>query len=169
MAPKPKAPKSSSDFFKAGSRVEVSSDDEGFRGSWFSGTVVRRVGADKFLVEYDNLLADERGSKRLREQLSLHQLRPLPPAETGREFKFGDEVDAFHNDGWWEGHITQDLGNGRFAVYFRVSREQIEFSKEELRLHREWLNENWVPPFQQQQQQEVCAGIWFRFCCNCIY
>ncbi|XP_061361441.1 protein AGENET DOMAIN (AGD)-CONTAINING P1 [Gastrolobium bilobum] len=159
MAPKPKASKSSSSSsvsapFKRGSVVEVSSDDEGFRGSWFSGTVVRRIASDKFMVEYDNLMADEQSSKRLKEVISLHQLRPLPPAESHPEFKFGDEVDAFHNDGWWEGHITKDFGDGNFAVYFRVSREQIVFPKESLRIHREWINENWVPPIEQQQEQQ---------------
>ncbi|KAE9611909.1 putative Agenet-like domain-containing protein [Lupinus albus] len=160
MAPKSKPSKTSSPSspatapFKAGFAVEVSSDDDGFRGSWFTGKIIRRVANDRFLIEYDNLMADEGGSKQLREVLKLHQLRPVPPAETGREFKFGDEVDAYHNDGWWEGHVTEECGNGRFAVYFRVSREQIVFQKEELRLHREWFNENWVPPFENQQQQQ---------------
>ena len=102
------------------------------------------------MVEYDNLMEDEAGTKRLKESLKLHQLRPVLPTETNRVFKFGDEVDAYHNDGWWEGHITEELEDGRFAVYFRVSKEQIVFNKEELRLHREWMHEKWVPPFQQQ-------------------
>ncbi|MED6222422.1 hypothetical protein PIB30_064306 [Stylosanthes scabra] len=162
MAPKSKSntpkPKPSSaapsSIFKPGTRVEVSSDDDGFRGSWFSGTVTRRVGADKFTVEYDNLLASERSKKKLKEQLGFHQLRPLPPEEAGAEFKFGDEVDAFHNDGWWEGSITKELENGKFAVYFRGSREQIEFTKDQLRIHREWLNDKWDPPFVQREQKE---------------
>lgn len=161
MAPKSKSASSSSAsaFFKPGTAVEISSEDDGFRGSWFSGRIVRHLASDRFLVEYDNLLEDEESSKKLREVLLLRQLRPLPPAETLREFKFGDEVDAFHNDGWWEGHITEELEDGRFSVYFRVSREQIVFPKEELRLHREWVDHNWVPPLQpqeQQQQQQVC-------------
>ncbi|CAL0316543.1 unnamed protein product [Lupinus luteus] len=160
MAPKSKVAKTSSASspatapFKAGFAVEVSSDDDGFRGSWFTGKIIRRLANDQLLIEYDNLMADESGKKRLREVLKLHQLRPVPPEETGREFKFGDEVDAYHNDGWWEGHVTEECGNGRFAVYFRVSREQIVFQKDELRLHREWFNENWVPPFEKQQQQQ---------------
>ncbi|KAJ1383514.1 Agenet-like domain [Sesbania bispinosa] len=78
-------------------------------------------------------MEDEEGTKRLRESLNLHQLRPIPPPDTNLEFKFGQEVDAFHHDGWWEGHIAEELGNGRFAVFFRVSKEQINFSKEDLR------------------------------------
>ncbi|MED6216604.1 hypothetical protein PIB30_009197 [Stylosanthes scabra] len=151
--PSPDAPSSPSSIFKPGTRVEVSSDDDGFRGSWFSGTVTRRAG-DKFTVEYDNLLASERSKKKLKEQLGFHQLRPLPPADPGAEFKFGNEVDAFHNDGWWEGSITKELENGKFAVYFRGSREQIEFTKDQLRIHREWQNNKWVPPFVQREPKE---------------
>ncbi|KAK7269449.1 hypothetical protein RIF29_22175 [Crotalaria pallida] len=160
MAPKSKVAKSSataspaaSDPFRPGSAVEVSSDDEGFRGSLYTAKVVRRLPDDRVVIEYDSLMANESGSKPLREVLKLHQLRPLPPVETGREFKFGDEVDAYHNDGWWEGHITQECGDGRFAVYFRVSREQIEFGKEELRLHREWFDQKWVPPLEEEQEK----------------
>ncbi|CAL0300142.1 unnamed protein product [Lupinus luteus] len=160
MAPKSKAAKTSAASspatapFNAGSAVEISPDDKGFRGSLFTGKIIRRLPKDRILVEYDTLMDDESGSKRLREVLKLYQLRPIPPTETSREFKFGDEVDAYHNDGWWEGHITEECGNGRFAVYFRVSREQIVFHKEELRLHREWVNENWVPSFPQKQEEE---------------
>ncbi|WJX13398.1 hypothetical protein P8452_03789 [Trifolium repens] len=156
MAPKSKTRASSeaSEFFKPGTLVEVSSDDDGFRGSWFTGKILRRVSADKFMVEYDNLMEDDKRKKPLKESLKRQQLRPILPTETNREFKFGDEVDAYHNDGWWEGYITEELKDGRFSVYFRVSREQIVFTKEELRLHREWIDEKWVPPFQQQEDND---------------
>ncbi|KAK7278032.1 hypothetical protein RJT34_23054 [Clitoria ternatea] len=155
--PKPKPGSSSPDgsaFLKPGTAVEVSSDDEGFRGSWYSGTIIRRLANERLLVEYDNLMAEENGSKRLREILGLRHLRPLPPPDTLRDFKFGDEVDAFHNDGWWEGHITEAHENDTFAVYFRASREQLVFPKDQLRLHREWLNHNWDPPIQEPQKQD---------------
>ncbi|CAJ1977863.1 unnamed protein product [Sphenostylis stenocarpa] len=139
-------------FFKPGTVVEVNSDDEGFRGSWFSGTIIRRLASDRFLVEYDNLMADENSSKPLREILGIRHLRPILPSETGQVFKFGDEVDAFYNDGWWEGHITKELEDDKFAVYFRASKEQLVFPKEKLRIHREWFDYKWVPPFQPQQQ-----------------
>ncbi|XP_028795305.1 DUF724 domain-containing protein 3-like isoform X1 [Neltuma alba] len=159
MPPKPESASKSNPYFKPGSVVEVSSDDEGFRGSWFVGTIVGRCTSkknqSKFLVEYKTIMADEKGSKPLREMLDLHQLRPLAPRETDRRFKFGEEVDAYHNDGWWEGSITEELGNGRFAVYFRPSKEQIEFGKEDLRLHREWVNGNWVPPLEEPSEEKL--------------
>ena len=156
MPPKPNAV--SDPIFKPGSAVEISSDDEGFRGSWFLGTVIRpyaKKNLNKFLVEYKTLKADEKGSKPLREMLDIVQLRPVPPRETDYEFKFGDEVDAYHNDGWWEGSITQELGNGKFAVFFRTSREQIEFETKDLRLHREWIRGDWVPPLKEQVKVDL--------------
>lgn len=131
--------------------MEISSEDEGFRGSWFSGTIIRQLPSDRFLIEYHNLMADEKSSKRLREALDIRQLRPILPSETGQIFKFGDEVDAFYNDGWWEGYITEELDNNKFAVYFRASKEQLVFSKEQLRIHREWFDHTWVPPLRQDK------------------
>ncbi|QCE07248.1 hypothetical protein DEO72_LG9g2265 [Vigna unguiculata] len=147
MVPKPKTKtkgaSASAVFFKPGTVVEVSSEDEGFRGSWFSGTVIRHLPSDRFLIEYHNLMADDKSSKRLREILDIRQLRPILPPEIGEVFKFGDEVDAYYNDGWWEGFITEELENDRFAVYFRASKEQLVFSKEQLRIHREWFDHKW--------------------------
>ncbi|XP_076931804.1 protein AGENET DOMAIN (AGD)-CONTAINING P1-like [Bidens hawaiensis] len=136
--------------FKPGTEVEISSDDNGFRGAWYTGTVIKPVirnGKQLIQVEYKTLMADESTTKPLRETLNVVQLRPLPPREKGeRDFKFSEEVDAYYNDGWWEGVITGVLQANRYSVFFRATREQLEFSATELRLHREWFYGNWVPP-----------------------
>lgn len=161
MAPKPKAtPPKSHPYFKPGTIVEISSDDPGFRGSWYAGTVVRRASAKepaKFLVEYTHLFDDEAGKKPLREIVDEFQLRPEPPRDGDRCFKFSEEVDAYYNDGWWEGVITEELGNERFSVFFRGSREQLEFGKEDLRLHREWVNGCWKPPLEEEEMEDAKA------------
>lgn len=102
-------------------------------------------------MEYKTLMADEKGTKPLRETLDIVQLRPVPPREIDWKFNFGDEVDAYYNDGWWEGAITQEHENGKFSVFFRGTREQMTFASEELRRHREWIHENWVPPLKQEE------------------
>lgn len=137
-------------LFKKGSAVEISSNDEGFRGAWYSGTVIRQD-KKKVLVEYETLMADEAGRKRLREALDWVQLRPPPPPEPRRRrsFRFSEEVDAYFNDGWWEGVVTEVLaGGGRYSVFFRGTREQMEFGAAELRVHREWKDGKWVPPLE---------------------
>ncbi|KAF2307317.1 hypothetical protein GH714_026323 [Hevea brasiliensis] len=143
--------------FKPGSIVEISSDDDGFRGSWYVGTIIRRASTknpNKYLVQYEKLFNDKAGKKPLREILDLVQLRPVAPREKQRKFKFGEKVDAYHNDGWWEGSITEECEDGRFAVFFRGTREQIVFGEEDLRLHREWDNGEWQPSLERVQEEK---------------
>ncbi|KAL0412889.1 UNVERIFIED_CONTAM: protein AGENET DOMAIN (AGD)-CONTAINING P1 [Sesamum radiatum] len=145
-----------SQYFKKGAEVEISSDEEGFRGSWYAGTVVRppgnvKRGSAKVLVEYKTLTEDEKGTRPLREELQLVQLRPPPPREKRRSFKFSEEVDAYYSDGWWEGIITEVAGEDKYLVFFRGTREQIAFKASELRLHREWVHGKWVPPLESAQ------------------
>ncbi|CAI0392012.1 unnamed protein product [Linum tenue] len=149
-----------------GDRVEVSSDDPGFRGSRFAGTVIRREAKNpnRYVVEYDQLYEDESGEKLLQETLDWIQLRPPPPPPEKKkvQFKFGDEVEAFHNDGWWEGAITAEHSGGKFAVFLRGSKEQIVFEEKDLRLPVQW-----VMKFTQGMQVEVTTdedglkGAWF--------
>ncbi|XP_059648410.1 protein AGENET DOMAIN (AGD)-CONTAINING P1 [Cornus florida] len=142
-------------YFQKGSEVEISSNEDGFRGAWYTGTVIRPASSktkNKILVEYKTLMADEKGSKPLRESVDVVQLRPIPPRESSRSFEFSAEVDACYNDGWWEGVITEVLANKRYSVFFRGTREQIEFGQSELRLHREWVNGKWVPPLEEEVQ-----------------
>ncbi|XVF05927.1 hypothetical protein REPUB_Repub06bG0004000 [Reevesia pubescens] len=145
-----------------GSEVEVSSNDPGFRGSWFTASVIKRASSKNptyFVVQYTHLFEDEAGTKPLKETIHVADIRPLAPREGGRKFKFGEEVDAFHNDGWWEGVITKELDNGKFHVYFKRSKEQLEFGEDQLRLHREWLNDSWTPPLEEDQQVDEKVPI----------
>ncbi|CAI0402356.1 unnamed protein product [Linum tenue] len=144
--------------FKPGDRVEVSFDDPGFRGSWFAGTVIRREAKNpnRYIVEYDQLYEDEFGEKLLQETLDWIQLRPPPPPEKKKkvQFKFGDKVEAFHSDGWWEGAITAEHSGGKFAVFLRGSKEQIVFEEKDLRLPVQWVKGKWEPRFEQVQREK---------------
>ncbi|CAN1180456.1 Protein AGENET DOMAIN (AGD)-CONTAINING P1 [Linum perenne] len=142
-------------IFKQGQQIEISSHDLGFRGSWFSGTVVRRSkeNPSHYVIQYDKLFEDDTGKVPLQETLHWVQLRPPPPPtdESSTKFKFSDEVEAYHKDGWWEGVITEEIGDGKFAVFFRSSKEQIVFEEKELRMQREWINGKWNPPFGESE------------------
>lgn len=142
----------SSSYLKRGTQIEISSNDEGFRGAWFAGTVAGPISKDnKVLVEYQTLMSDETGSDPLREKLDVVQLRPPAPRELRRRFKFSEEVDAYHNDGWWEGVITRvNREEDLCTVFFRTTREEMDFGPSDLRLHREWVNGKWVPPLEDQ-------------------
>jgi hypothetical protein len=60
-------------------------------------------------------------------------------------------MDAYYNEGWWEGVVTEELAGGRLGVFFRASWEHIGFEKEDLRLHRYWVHGKWVSPFEQNK------------------
>ncbi|KAL3515918.1 hypothetical protein ACH5RR_022820 [Cinchona calisaya] len=142
------------DYFKKGVEVEISSEENGFQGSWYAGTVVRKSRDNKILLQYKDLLEDDGGHRPLREEIDFLLLRPPAPRETYREFKLGEDVDAYCNEGWWEGVITQVTENGnKFGVYFRNSREQLDFRPSELRLHREWVHGSWVPPLEVKSEE----------------
>ncbi|KAF6168795.1 hypothetical protein GIB67_012193 [Kingdonia uniflora] len=136
------------------SEVEVSSE-KGLKGSWYTATVLRGVSKKKkIFLEYKNLLTD-RSCKPLREFVDVINVRPVPPRDVGRvRYEISDEVDAFHDDGWWEGIVTEVLGSSRYSLYFRRSKEEIEFGAANLRLHREWVDGNWVPPLEEPQNFE---------------
>ncbi|XP_057976057.1 protein AGENET DOMAIN (AGD)-CONTAINING P1-like [Malania oleifera] len=144
-------------YFKKGAEVEISSDDEAFRGSWYVGVVIRAMSKKNstIIVVCKSLMADEEGLEPLRELVDLVQLRPPPPLELGRGFKFSEEVDVFHNDGLWEGVVTEVLDGGRCSIFFRGSREQMDFTATDLRLHREWVTGKWVLPLEKSDLDKI--------------
>lgn len=127
-----------------GTLVEVRSDEEGFRGSWYAAKVVKVEGQDKYLVQFKGLRTD--GDKEfLKEKVDKQNIRPYPPeAIIVDGFDLNEKVDAFFNDGWWEGVICKILKGGRYKVYFKESDEELVFEHCDLRPHQDWINETWV-------------------------
>lgn len=163
--PKPLKKSSNASFLEPGSTVEVSPDESGFHGSFYLATVISRCPPGSYLVEYKTLLSDSsEGSEPLREVVSFAELRPPPPPETKWDFRVGDEVEAYHNDGWWEGVVNKGLGNGKFAVFFGASEEQIVFTRKDLRRHLNWVNETWVSPIEDSESVEGEVTKFSPFC-----
>lgn len=154
-----------SEIFSKGSQVEVSSDEDGFKGAWFVATVLKspcsttkRKG--KALVEYQSLLSDDDEKKPLKEYIDEGFMRPLPPAAQATDeqsFELHDVVDAFYRDGWWKGVITKvtvledkKSHSKRYTVVFENPPDQIDFGPSDLRFHLDWTNGIWVRPPKQQ-------------------
>lgn len=78
--------------------MEVSSDDEGYKGAWFVATIVN-IEKDKFLVEYRDMLTDD-GTQQLKEEVDVRFSRPCPPEVPVVSFQQFQEVDAWYNDAW---------------------------------------------------------------------
>ncbi|KAK4406771.1 protein AGENET DOMAIN (AGD)-CONTAINING P1 [Sesamum angolense] len=129
--------------FSPGEVVEVSSDEEGFEGAWFTATVVKKLKADKYF-EYQTLRNDD-DTNFLREEVDTFHIRPCPP-DVGLldRFEVLEEVDALYNDGWWRGVISKVLKNDRYSVYFRNTQEELKFKHSDLRVHQDWVNGKWV-------------------------
>lgn len=144
-------------YLSVGSEVEVSSDEDGFKGAWFRATIVESPISSsaskkrkKALVEYKNLVTDD-GSKQLREHIDSSYVRPLPPDVNDCGFQEGDVVDADYKDGWWTGIIRKVLEKSKYRVFFDNPPDVIEFELSHLRLHQDWVGGKWVRP-----QRLVC-------------
>lgn len=138
-----------------GSKVEATSKAEGFLGSWFEATVIKspEMPNSKFrskrmtVIEYSDLL-NEDASLFLRENVDCVMLRPVPPkTEEDGGFEVGDVVDSFERDGWWTGKVDRvfkgEGGEARYVVSFEEPKHEIEFGKDCLRLHLDWINGKW--------------------------
>ncbi|XP_030508767.2 protein AGENET DOMAIN (AGD)-CONTAINING P1 isoform X1 [Cannabis sativa] len=136
------------EIFKNGAVVEVSSDEKGYEGSWFKAKIIESLADDNFWVEYKDLVTEDEVPQPLREKAERRHIRPEPPlAPPEYQFKFSEKVDAWYNDGWWEGEISKVLPFSSYNVYFKHTREEITFSYSHLRPHRDWIKGKWcIPP-----------------------
>ncbi|XP_050372292.1 protein AGENET DOMAIN (AGD)-CONTAINING P1-like [Argentina anserina] len=131
-------------LYANGTLVEVSSDEEGYKDAWYTARIVGYIGKDKFLVEYVSLVTED-GTQLLREEALASYIRPCPPPlPPVIQFKRFQKVDAWYNDGWWEGSISKVLTGSKYIVYFSSTFEEIEFKHSNLRLHQDWFNGHWV-------------------------
>jgi len=132
--------------FSKGMLVEVSSDEDGFKGAWFAASIVEPVGKDKYLVEYKSLRTED-DSGFLREEVNTMHIRPPPPQTVVVDhFKKLEEVDALYNDVWWVGVVSKVNTFPKYVVYFKDTGEELEFKHSDLRPHQDWINGKWVAP-----------------------
>ncbi|XP_073263606.1 DUF724 domain-containing protein 6 isoform X2 [Populus alba] len=153
-------------LFNKGEEVEVSSDEEGFRGAWYLATILEFPKPQsqaavksaskkkrKAIVQYKTLVTED-GSAPLVEQVDPHLIRPLPPQyllKNGGPFQENEAIDASLRDGWWSGVVKKVLdGGSRYMVYFDNPPDVVEFEAKDLRLHLDWVDGNWVRPQMQR-------------------
>ncbi|EOX95351.1 Domain of Uncharacterized protein function 724 6, putative isoform 1 [Theobroma cacao] len=146
--------------------VEVSSDEEGFRGAWYLATILEfppkstSKKRKKALVQYKTLLAED-GSSPLTEHVDPAFVRPLPPQEKeedGQVFEVNDVVDARYRDGWWTGVVRRVLEKSKYRVYFDNPPDVIEFESKDLRVHWDWIDGKWVRPEKQQSTGSIFSS-----------
>ncbi|XP_020594534.1 DUF724 domain-containing protein 3-like [Phalaenopsis equestris] len=139
--------------FKTGDLVEVCSKDEGFHGALYEAKVVRSLPRlNRYTVVYDSIVEEADTSKHLRETVDAAQVRPRPVWARDGAFTVHQHVDAFCNDGWWEGVVSCLLGSVRrpkYSISFPITGDAMEFLPSELRPHLDWVNGEWVNPHSQ--------------------
>nr|GME06246.1 duf724 domain-containing protein 3 [Ipomoea batatas] len=129
--------------FSMGMLVEATSFEEGYHGSWYTAVIFDSIGPNKFLLEYQTLRTDDE-SEPLKEKADAFNIRPCPPLiHRFDRFKMFEEVDAWYNDGWWEGLISKVLDGLNYVVYFWTTNEEIEFAHHGIRPHQEWIDRKW--------------------------
>nr|KJB12692.1 hypothetical protein B456_002G031600 [Gossypium raimondii] len=129
--------------FRKGDEVEITSDEEGFRGSWYNAVIVEYRGNDKYLVEYSTSRKED--GVPLRAEAKAQHIRPCPPELSPvASFCLREVVDARYNDGWWIGVISRVLDGSKYAVYFSLPDEELEFDHLKLRIHQDWKNGKWI-------------------------
>ncbi|KAL5748109.1 hypothetical protein ACOSQ2_025406 [Xanthoceras sorbifolium] len=161
MDVEPKKRKRGNNFGKrkllVGEKVEVRSEEDGFLGSWHSGTV---MACSKHCrrVKYDHLLK-AKGSGNLVEAVPVSSIidaagcadasqcqnrghiRPLPPP-----FKFdcwalsyGFCVDVFYNEAWWEGVVfDNDDGSEERRIFFPDLGDEMVVKIDSIRITQDW-------------------------------
>ncbi|KAG9158155.1 hypothetical protein Leryth_000304 [Lithospermum erythrorhizon] len=147
-------------------KAEVRSLEEGFLGSWHPATVIS--GGDLTRnVKYDHLLSDE-GTDHLTECIKVSSyvggeddpdglphnyrgiIRPSPPSLDLRQWSlhYGQCVDVYHNDAWWEGVIfDHEDGSAERTIFFPDIGDEMKAHAATLRITQDWdeMLDNWQP------------------------
>ncbi|WOG93852.1 hypothetical protein DCAR_0313139 [Daucus carota subsp. sativus] len=143
----------SEEWIKDGMQVEVTSNDDGFRGAWYVAKIIQAPMEKYVEVEYNELISEDDDSKKLSERVHVSFVRPLPPVGKGYNevFEVNDAVDAFYNDGWWSGVVDQVVENAKkIMVRFDDPGETMAFKRSEVRLRFDWIDGNWEKPVKKQ-------------------
>lgn len=149
--------------FGVGSKVEVRSNNDGFQGAWFEAVVTKSLSKRRRCgVVYSTLVADESSQDPLKEVVLCSFIRPRPrPPNSSQVFEVHQCVEAFHNEGWWSGVVSElpeEGGDGSYVVCFPTTREEFRFEAAKLRKHMEWVRGEWVPV----EENQVISVVSFR-------
>ncbi|KAK1379084.1 hypothetical protein POM88_025828 [Heracleum sosnowskyi] len=136
--------------FKRGTEVEVTSDDDGFRGVWYIAKIIqapKKQDEGFAVVEYNELVSEEDETKKLSERVNVSLVRPLAPTgDVNDVVEMNHVVDVFHKDGWWVGVVKKIVASDEFLVAFDDPPDSMVVKRADIRLHFDWVNGDWVKP-----------------------
>lgn len=145
--------------FNSGDKIELLCEDSGVRGCWFRCIVLQKV-SGQVKVRYEDLESGD-GCGKLEEWVSSSKvaaadklglrasgrltMRPSPSiVEPPCAHELGAAVDAWWNDGWWEGVLAGREPCGKVRVYFPDENDFASFQVSELRISRDWVYGQWM-------------------------
>ncbi|KAK1375729.1 Duf724 domain-containing protein 6 [Heracleum sosnowskyi] len=129
--------------FKRGDDVEITSKEDGFEGSFYEAILIAKVSDNDYIVQYNTLMKDDLSGP-LRAFMSGDEIRPAPEEMTAENgFQIKQRVDVFYHDGWWTGKVIKTVGS-KYRVRFEHSEDQGDYSSSQMRVHRDWVNGQWV-------------------------
>ncbi|VVA96714.1 unnamed protein product [Arabis nemorensis] len=146
------------DQYEKGAIVEVRSEDEAYKGSWYCARIVSVLGDGKYIVEHLSIKRDGDVSIPLRDLVEAQNMRPVPPQAllSVARYEPGDEVDAWFNKRWWIGRVSKVLGGGsKYLVYFSATGEEPIVLHFNLRPRKDWINGQWINP----SKEECCKPL----------
>lgn len=148
--------------YKVDEKIELLCQDSGIRGCWFRCTVLQSS-QKRLKVRYDDVF-EEDGCGNLEEWVPA--FRPATPDKLGMRcpgrltirpsplhnnlpddvaLQIGTSVDAWWNDGWWEGVVIGvSSGDDSAQLYFPGEDLFLICKKQGLRIAREWMRNQWV-------------------------
>ncbi|CAN7114960.1 unnamed protein product [Brassica rapa subsp. narinosa] len=147
---------------KPDAKIEFLCQDSGIRGCWFRCTVLE-VSRKQVKLQYDDI-EDEDGYGNLEEWVpSLKSampdklgtrssnrptIRPAPPDAKIADFDptIGEAVDAWWNDGWWEGVVvaTGKPNADDLQIYIPGENLCLTVHRKDVRISRDWVGDSWV-------------------------
>ncbi|KAJ0980129.1 hypothetical protein J5N97_008384 [Dioscorea zingiberensis] len=149
--------------FKVGQKVEMLCQDSGIRGCWFRCTVLQ-LSEKRLKVQYDDVM-EEDGCGNLVEWVPALKpaapdklgmrctgrltIRPRPPCNSLPDhsaLQIGTPVDAWWNDGWWEGVVIglESPVDDSIQVYFPGEDVFLTCTRKCLRISVDWMGDEWV-------------------------
>jgi hypothetical protein len=95
-------------LFSVGQQVEVSQEDEGYEGAWFTAQILELLD-EAARVVYHAFFAEEGSNAKLEDTVQLRRLRPAPPVAQPRfveTLSTGDALEMLFEDGWWQAVLS---------------------------------------------------------------
>ncbi|BFG20821.1 hypothetical protein CerSpe_070950 [Prunus speciosa] len=140
------------------SKVEVCSNEDGYRGAWFPAIILdphpsdrspkkkrKSIGnSSKALVQYESLVSEDDPNKPLTELVDVSSIRPVPPPDNpDQPLEPADVVDAYYRDAWWVG-VVMRFEDDKYTVGFKNPPDLLELRRSELRPHWDLQDGIWV-------------------------